>query len=98
MPAALAAFTSSVHRPGCAEVVAMPSGFAASAELKASFCAAMSPPLNEILQVTLSFAQAFVAPAFQSIQNASDGPPCERRKNTFLSAALAGDERSAIAS
>jgi len=79
MPAAFAALTSSVHRPGCAEVVAMPSGLAASAELKASFCEAMSPPLKEILQVTLSWSQALVAPAFQSIQKASDGPPCDSR-------------------
>ena len=53
----------------------MPSGLAAMAELKASFWAAMSPPLNEILQVTASWVQALVAPAFQSIQKASDGPP-----------------------
>ena len=79
MPAALAAFTSAVHSPGCAEVVAMPSGFAAMAELKASFWAAMSPPLNETLQVTASWVQALVAPAFQSIQKASDGPPWDRR-------------------
>ncbi|HXT06516.1 MAG TPA: hypothetical protein VN715_06215 [Roseiarcus sp.] len=41
IPAALAAFTSPVQRPGCADVVAMPSALAAMAELNASFCAAM---------------------------------------------------------
>ena len=75
MPAAFAALTSSVHRPGCADVVPMPSGLAAMAELKASFWAAMSPPEKEMLQVAASFSQAFVAPAFQSSQKASDGPP-----------------------
>ena len=79
MPAALAALTSSVHSPGWAEVVPMPSGLAAMAELKASFWVAMSPPLKEILQFAFSWAQALVAPAFQSSQKASDGPPCDSR-------------------
>ena len=57
----------------------MPSGFAAIAELNASFWAAMSPPLKEMLQVTFSCSQALVAPAFQSSQKASDGPPCDNR-------------------